>query len=130
MVEIPRSTAQPREQEPDFTASDPYQILGVTKTATQSEIKQAYFALIRQYPPETEADTFKLIRTAYEKIKSAKIRAETDIFLPQPPPAWQPPEIDFVVDTSFHPSDVLLLLRDWGPLEQQNIQDDFVDISL
>lgn len=119
------------ERQPDFTASDPYLVLGLPHTADQIEIKQAYFALIRQYPPETEGEKFKLIRTAYEKIKSAQRRAETDIFLPQAPPAWQqqhsttPP-----LDTSFHPGDVLLVLRRWGELGRTDFRDDFKEIEL
>lgn len=118
------------EREPDFTATDPYRVLGVSSTATQIDIKRAYFALIRQYPPETEADTFKIIRGAYEKIKDVQRRSETDIFLPQPPPNWtgliEPPEFD----TRFYPQDVLTALRDWGDLGRTNFETDFKEIDL
>jgi len=118
------------EQSPDFTAGDPYRVLGISAAATQVDIKRAYFALIRQYPPETEPETFKLIRAAYEKIKDAQRRSETDIFLPQPPLPWQPPKLDLNLDTGFHPDDVLLALRRWGELGRTDFQDDFREIDL
>lgn len=129
MTDIPKSSAMP-ERRPDLTAGDPYRVLGVLPTATQADIKQAYFALIRQYPPETEGENFKLIRAAYEKIKSAQRRVETDIFLPQPPPAWQPPPDTLTLDTAFHPDDARLALRRWGELGRTNFEEDFREIDL
>jgi curved DNA-binding protein CbpA len=129
MPDKPKSAAMP-ERQPDLTSGDPYRVLGVLPTATQADIKQAYFTLIRQYPPETEGENFKLIRAAYEKIKSAQRRVETDIFLPQPPPAWQPPADTPPVDTAFHASDVLLALRRWGELGRTNFKADFREIEL
>jgi curved DNA-binding protein CbpA len=128
MSETSKSTA--RVHQPDLAASDPYRVLGLPRTATQVEIKQAYFALIREHPPETDAENFKLIRAAYEKIKSAQRRVETDIFLPQAPPLWQPPETTLPLDTTFYPSDVLLLLRRWGELGRTDFQKDFREIDL
>lgn len=119
-----------QERQPDLTASDPYRVLGLPSTATQVEIKRAYFGLIRQYPPETEAEKFKLIRAAYEKIKDVQRRVETDIFLPQAPPAWQPPETTLTLDTAFHPSDALLALRRWGELGRTDFQEDFREVEL
>jgi curved DNA-binding protein CbpA len=129
MPDMPKSMAMP-ERRPDLTANDPYRVLGVLPTATQADIKQAYFALIRQYPPETEGENFKLIRAAYEKIRSAQRRVETDIFLPQPPPAWQPPSTTLTLDTAFHPHDALLALRRWGELGRANFEADFREIEL
>ncbi len=116
--------------EPDLTATDPYRVLGILHTASQVEIKRAYFTLIRQYPPETEGEKFKIVRLAYEKIKSAERRAETDIFLPQAPPVWQPSKNTFTMDTAFYPTDVLLALRRWGDLGQTDFQEDFKEIVL
>lgn len=128
------TTNQPRQTDnkpqPDFTAIDPYRILGLSPTAGQSDIKRTYFALIRQYPPETEADKFKIIRGAYEKLKDTKRRAETDIFRPYPPPDWQPPSRRPALNTSFHAADVQIILRNLGELGRTDFQDDFKDISL
>ncbi|MGH9751358.1 MAG: J domain-containing protein [Blastocatellia bacterium] len=59
----------------------PYKILGVERTASESEIKQAYFALVREHPPERDPEGFKRIRVAYEKLRAGGERAETDLFL-------------------------------------------------
>jgi curved DNA-binding protein CbpA len=59
----------------------PYKILGVERTASQSEIKQAYFALVREHPPERDPEGFKRIRAAYEKLRAGGERAETDLLL-------------------------------------------------
>jgi curved DNA-binding protein CbpA len=125
-----KSTAYTGERPPDLTATDPYRVLGLPVSASQVEIKRAYFALIRQYPPETEAEKFKLIRAAYEKIKDVQRRVETDIFLPQPPPAWTPPQTSLRLDTRFHASDALVALRRWGELGRTDFQADFRDINL
>jgi curved DNA-binding protein CbpA len=70
-----------------FDASfDPYETLGIDRRAADGEVKRAYFALVRQHPPERDPKRFKEIRAAYEKLKSPERRAETDLFLLQPPP--------------------------------------------
>lgn len=128
------TTAKPSQfdtqAEPDLTATDPYRILGLPPTADQANIKRTYFALIRQHPPETEAETFKIIRAAYEKLKDTKRRTETDIFRPQPPPPWQPPQIRLSLDTTFQPADALTALRGWGELGRIDFQEDFREIKL
>lgn len=60
---------------------NPYKVLGIERTASEAEIKQAYFALIRQNPPERDPEGFKRIRAAYEKLRATGERAETDLFL-------------------------------------------------
>lgn len=61
--------------------SDPYGVLGVARAATAAEIKQAYFTLVRAYPPERDAAMFKRIRAAYEQLRSPAARAEADMLL-------------------------------------------------
>lgn len=59
----------------------PYDILGVTKASTDSEIKQAYHRLAKQYHPDinkdnpSAAEKFKEINAAYDQIKDANKRA-------------------------------------------------------
>jgi curved DNA-binding protein CbpA len=61
-------------------AESPYQVLGVERDATEAQIKAAYFAKVRQHPPERDPEGFKRIRAAYEKLRSGADRAETDLF--------------------------------------------------
>jgi curved DNA-binding protein CbpA len=118
------------EREPDLQSGDPYAVLGLDKAASQAEIKRAYFALIRQHPPESDVENFKLIRAAYEKLKTAERRAETDLFLLQPPPPWEPTGAIPAFNPNFQPADVLLALRRWGDLGRTDFQDDFGEIKL
>lgn len=63
---------------------DPYSILGVTKTATQSEIKSAYRALAKKFHPDLNPGnkqaeaTFKDINSAFESVGTEEQRAKFD----------------------------------------------------
>ena len=46
-----------------------YEILGVSREASEAEIKKAYFKLIRKYSPESDPEMFQKIRQAYEQLK-------------------------------------------------------------
>jgi curved DNA-binding protein CbpA len=60
---------------------DPYKTLGVERSAAEAEIKQAYFALVREHSPERDPEGFKRIRAAYEKLRAVSDRATTDLLL-------------------------------------------------
>lgn len=62
-------------------SENPYRVLGVERTATEAEIKQAYFALVREHPPERDPEGFKRIRAAYEKLRAGTERAQTNLLL-------------------------------------------------
>ena len=63
---------------------NPYTILGVTKDATDAEIKRVYRKLARQYHPDRNPDDaaaeekFKSIQSAYDKIGTKESRKEYD----------------------------------------------------
>lgn len=88
--------------------ADPYATLGVDRSADDEAIKRAYFARVREHPPEREPDRFREIRAAYDAIRTPDRRQRTNLFLLQPPPplpARRAPTFDLTV----HPSDVLIL---------------------
>lgn len=124
------SLARRRAQTPNLTSSDPYAVLGLVRGASPREIKRAYFDLVRQYAPEEHPDAFKLIRAAYEKLRTADVKAETDLFLFQPPPPWEPRKRRRKLDLAVHPEDVWLLLQQHGDLGRTDFKADYRPVRL
>ena len=60
---------------------DPYDVLGLERSADAEAIRKAYFALVREHPPERDPEAFKRIRAAYERIRTPEQRLETDMLL-------------------------------------------------
>jgi curved DNA-binding protein CbpA len=110
--------------------TDPYVVLGLERDASQAEIRRTYFDLVRQYPPEQEPQTFKIIRAAYEKLRTPEVRAETDLFLLQAPPARPAPPAPPAFDLAFHPEDALSAVRHWGDLSRTDFSDDFREVEV
>ncbi len=115
-------------------SSDPYRILGVKRGAGQDEIRKAYFRQVREHPPESDPETFKAIRSAYEQLRSAEQRAVSDLYLLQPPPPWP------AGGTQERPcepwmhvlgrEDVLAILRALTDLERDEFKDDYRPVRL
>ena len=66
--------------------SNPYEVLGVTNSATQDEIKKAYRKMAHQYHPDKNPDNpeseakFKQVSNAYETLSDTNKRANYDRF--------------------------------------------------
>ena len=67
--------------------TDPYKVLGVSRDATDDEIKKAYLALARKYHPDKYTDTdladlaaekMKEINAAYDAIRDMRAKGGTD----------------------------------------------------
>ena len=57
---------------------DYYSILEIPKSALKTEIKKAYFRMVRKYPPDRFPEDFKKIREAYEVLFDDHTRIEYD----------------------------------------------------
>lgn len=55
-----------------------YEELGVAEQASKTEIKKAYFAMVKQYPPERFPEEFKRFRKAYEVLIDPNARTQYD----------------------------------------------------
>jgi curved DNA-binding protein CbpA len=121
---------RPGRLQPNLHSNDPYAVLGLLRGANEREVKRAYFELVRAYPPEEKPDAFKLIRAAYEKLRSAEVKAETDLFLFQPPSAWEPRRRRGKLQLTFKKEDVWLLLQNHGDLGQTDHSADFRAVRL
>lgn len=62
-------------------SSNYYEILGIAFDAAAIDIKKAYFAAVRKYPPERFPEAFKKIREAYDTLSDPDSRSEYDASL-------------------------------------------------
>lgn len=58
----------------------PYDVLRVSPEATDEDIRKAYLAMVRLYPPEQEPERFRQISAAYSLIKDEKSRLSFYLF--------------------------------------------------
>ncbi|KAI9264872.1 hypothetical protein BDA99DRAFT_507126 [Phascolomyces articulosus] len=70
---------------PQGAKRDPYEVLGVSKTASQGDIKKAYYALAKKYHPDTNKEKdarekFVQIQEAYEILSDEQKRKQYDQF--------------------------------------------------
>ncbi|HBY93459.1 MAG: DnaJ domain-containing protein [Ardenticatenaceae bacterium] len=107
---------------------DPYATLGLSRRAADAEIKRAYFRLVREYSPEREPEKFQEIRAAYEQLKTPERRAQTDLFLLQPPPEM-PNRRRSGYDLAVHPEDIIALALELG-LAELSVRKDFYEPKL
>jgi curved DNA-binding protein CbpA len=118
------------DRQPDLTSNDPYVVLGLPPRAPVRDVKRKYFELVRQHPPETHADEFKRVRAAYEKLQTEKAKAETDLFLFQSPPPWEPRKRPQKLDLTFDPQDIWMLLQSHGDLGVTDFSADYRKVNI
>lgn len=110
---------------------DPYAMLGMAPTATDAEIKQAYFAQVRAHPPESDPQAFKLIRAAYERLRNPEKRLEADMLRVQvwPEPAL-PAELKMepALDLSVAAGDVIRAARALTEMSRRDFREDCREI--
>jgi curved DNA-binding protein CbpA len=60
--------------------SDPYEVLGLTTTASETEIRQRYLELVRSFPPDREPERFSEVHAAYEALRDPALRVGRQLF--------------------------------------------------
>ena len=58
-----------------ITSTNPLQVLGLQDGATEDEIRGRYLELVKQFPPDRDADRFREIHAAYEAAKDPLVLA-------------------------------------------------------
>ncbi len=58
------------------SVSSAHAVLGVALDATPEEVRRAYLGLVRQYPPDRDAEKFREIHTAYQLLNDPLVQAE------------------------------------------------------
>lgn len=119
------------------SSSDPYAVLGIEHTASTEEVKKAYFALVRQHPPEKDPEAFKRIRAAYEQLRDPTQRQQTDLLRWQ---TWIEPALaelavsDPALDPALAPvldrGDVIRAARALSELGRTDFREDFREVRV
>jgi len=61
--------------------NDPYDVLGLTPHASETEIRQRYLELVRAFPPEQAPERFAAVHAAYEALRDPAARLHAQIFM-------------------------------------------------
>ncbi len=125
----PQAGERPRPQA-NLESNDPYEVLGLERGATLRQIKRAYFALVREYPPEKEVEAFKTIRAAYEKLRNPDAKSETDLFLFRAPSLWTARKRKKKLQLDFNPADLMADLLRNSDVMRDDFQDDFRQVRV
>jgi curved DNA-binding protein CbpA len=59
---------------------DPYAVLGLEPGAEDEQIRAAYLAKLKQFPPDRSPAEFEQVRDAYELLRDRRRRAQHTLF--------------------------------------------------
>ena len=63
---------------------DPYAVLGLGPGAEDEQIRAAYLAKLKQFPPDRSPAEFEQVRDAYELLRDRRRRAQHTLFSVNP----------------------------------------------
>ena len=59
---------------------DPFEVLGLTPDAVESEIRKRYLELVRAFPPERAPERFAAVHAAYRALRDPQARLSSQLF--------------------------------------------------
>ena len=65
-------------------SADPWSILGISRSADESEIRNAYLKLVKLNPPGKDPALTERLRAAYDLLKNPLTRAEREVLHAEP----------------------------------------------
>ena len=74
------------------SVANAHTVLGVALDATPDEVRRAYLGLVRQYPPDRDAEKFREIHTAYQLLSDPLVQAEAFLM-----PSRDPPDLSQII---------------------------------
>jgi curved DNA-binding protein CbpA len=60
--------------------NDPYDVLGLTTEADETQIRKRYLELVRSHPPDREPERFAAVHAAYESLRDPAERIRNQLF--------------------------------------------------
>ena len=60
--------------------ADPYAVLGLPADPSDADVRAAYLAKVREFPPEQHPAQAAAVRAAYDKLKTLDARARHRLF--------------------------------------------------
>jgi curved DNA-binding protein CbpA len=60
--------------------SNPYDTLGLSRQASDEEIRGRYLELVREFPPDRAPERFAAVRAAYEQLRDPAVRLRSLLF--------------------------------------------------
>src|SRR5271167_1415473 len=61
--------------------NDPYDVLGLTPDAGETEIRERYLELVREFPPERAPERFAAVHEAYAALRDPAERLHSRLFM-------------------------------------------------
>jgi DnaJ-class molecular chaperone len=61
---------------------DPYQVLGLSPDASETQLRQRYLELVRAHPPDQSPARFAEVRAAYDHLRDPIVRWSRELFQP------------------------------------------------
>jgi curved DNA-binding protein CbpA len=60
--------------------TDAYEVLGLTPSAGEADVRRRYLELVREFPPDRAPEKFRAIRAAYDELRDPARRIEAQLF--------------------------------------------------